>query len=288
MDSTLFSDIQKTLKHKYGRFFYKTKLGKSPKPDDLMIKYKAGQKGEVEIEGPSPEFGGIFAFIDWFENEHGKDADFRWNKLIKRIENLTDSKEGRVFIMQRLSNLRGFVESEEHRKDYYKKLYKAETQRQKRKQKKEIEKYKEAIETIRDLDPNFDKDHKYLNLAKERSENIKPSETLLTLKYFQDYGLMWSTEQKQKSTKGLQTIRNFFCEVYRVAEEHSSLKPNAIYIEIENLLDLLKIKNKEGNDYTRENIKGIIKRNYRKVNPSKDIRTMIQNLQLKKSSDTSS
>jgi len=288
MDSNLSNILQKTLEHKFGRFFYETKLGKSPKPKDLIVKLKGGTKGEREFEGPSVEFGGINGFIKRFEKEHGKNANWCWDKLITRVKNLSESNEGMVFIMERISNLRGFVKSEEYKKDYYEKLYKLESQRHKRKQNKEIKKYEEAIKKIRELDPNFDKDRKYLNMAIERAENIKPSEELLTLKYFQNYGLMWSTEQKQKSTKGLQTIRNFFCEVYRVAEKHSSLTPNAIYIEIEKLMDLLKLKNTKGNNYTRENIEGIIKRNYRQVNPKKDIRRIIKNLQLKKSSDISS
>lgn len=270
MDSRLFDEIQKTLEHKFGRFFYETKLGKPPQPKDLIVKHKGGTKGEIEFEGPPVEFGGIYSFIRWFDEEHGRNADLRWNKLMKKIENLSKSEEGMVFIMQRISNLRGFIQSEKYRKDHYKTLYKGELQRHKREQDKEIKKYKQAIKTIKELDPDFDKDRSYLNLVKERAKNIKPSETLLTLKYIHNYGLMWATEQKQKSTKGLQTLRNFICEVYRVAEKHSKLKPNAIYEGIAMLLNLLKIKNTKGNNYTRENINGIIKRNYRRVTPNEE------------------
>ena len=235
-----------------------------------MVKYRSGQKGEEEAEGPSPEFGGIYDFIQWFDEEHGKDANLRWTKLIKKIKKLSElNKEGMVFIMQQISNLHGFVNSEKYRKDRYKKLYKKEKQSHKRKQNKEIKKYEEAIKTIKELDPNFDKDRKYSNLAKEKTKNIKPSETLLTLRFFYNYGLMWSTGQKQKSTKGLQTLRNFVCEVYREAEKHSNLKPNAIYEEIKELLDLLKIENSKEGKYTRENIRGIIKRHYRQINLKK-------------------
>jgi len=105
MDSTVFSLLKKTLEHKFGRFFYETKLGKPPEPEDLIVKYGLDPKGEVEAEGPSPEFGGICDFIRWFEKEHGKDADLRWDRLMTRIKKLSDSKEGMIFIMQRISNL---------------------------------------------------------------------------------------------------------------------------------------------------------------------------------------
>jgi len=48
MDSPVFSELQKTLKHKFGQFYFKAKLGKVPKPEDLMVKF--GPKGEVETE----------------------------------------------------------------------------------------------------------------------------------------------------------------------------------------------------------------------------------------------
>lgn len=277
MDLKLFNDIQKTLEHKFGRFFYETKLGKPPKPKDLIVKHKGGTKGELAFEGPPVEFGGIRHFISWFEKKHAIDADSRWDKLMKRIENLTGSKEGRVFIMQRISNLQGFVKSEIYRKDYYQKLYKAECQRHKRKQDIEIKKYEEAIKTIKELDPDFDKDRKYSNIAKDKANNLKPSQTLSTLKHFHNYGLMWATEQKQKSTKGLQTLRNFVCEVYRIAEKDSNLTPNAIYVEIKKLLDLLKIKNTNQNNYTHENIKQIIKRHYHQYTPKEKSSKLLKN-----------
>ena len=56
----------------------------------------------------------------------------------------------------------------------------------------------------------------------------------MTLKHINNWGLMWATEQKQKSTKCLQTVRGFVCEIYRIAEKHSNLAPNAIYNEIKN------------------------------------------------------
>ena len=55
MDSTEFSLLQKTLEHKFGRFFYETKLGKSPEPEELMAKYGLGPKGAAEAEEPVSE-----------------------------------------------------------------------------------------------------------------------------------------------------------------------------------------------------------------------------------------
>lgn len=106
-----------------------------------------------------------------------------------------------------------------------------------------------------------------MNLAKEKAKNIKPSLTLLQLKHIHDYGLMWATEQRQKSTKGLQTLRGFICEVYRVAEKHPNLTSNTICVEIKKLLDLLNIKNTKGGNYTRESIMRTIKRHYHQVTP---------------------
>lgn len=261
MDSPAFSDLQKTLKHKFGRFYFKAKLGKVPKLEDLMVKF--GPKGEVETEVRITDFAsGVWSFIYWFEKEHGKDAELRWKKLMIRIKNLSESRKGVVLIMQQIFTLPMSVKGEIFRKDYVKKLYKAEYQRHQRKQKKEIQNYERAIKTIKELDPDFDKDLKCLNLSKEHAENIKPSATLLALKNVQNYGLMWTYTEKRESTKGLQLLPDFVCKTYGVAKEHSDLKPNAIYTEIKKLLDLLKIKNSKEKNYTRENIRQIINRHY--------------------------
>jgi len=261
MDSTAFNDLQKTLKHKFGQFYFKAKHGKVPKLDDLMVEF--GPKGEVETEVLITDFGsGVWSFIYWFEKEHGRDAELRWNKLMTRIEKLSESKKGMVLIMQQIFTLPMSVKSEIFRKDNAKTIYKAENQRYKRKQEKEIKKYKRAIKTIKELDPDFDKNLKYLNIAKKYAANIKPSATLLILKNAQNYGLMWTSTEKRKSPKGLQLLPDFVCKTYGVAEECSNLKPNAIFVEIGKLLDLLKIKNSKGNNNTRGNIGQIIKRHY--------------------------
>lgn len=261
MVSPAFSDLQKTLNHKFGQFYFKAKHGKVPKLDDLMVEFEP--KGELETELLITDFaGGVWNFIYWFEKEHGRNAELRWNRLMTRIKNLSESKKGMVSIMQQIFTLPLSVKSEIFRKDDAKTIYKAEYQRHKRKQKKKIKKYKRAIKTIKELDPDFDKNLKYLNIAKEYAANIKPSATLLTLKNAQNYGLMWTYTEKRKSTKGLQLLPDFVCKTYGVAEECSNLKPNAIYTEIGKLLDLLKIKNSKEKNYTRENIRQIIKRHY--------------------------
>jgi hypothetical protein len=263
MDSPAFSELQKTLKHKFGRFYFRAKLCKVPKLEDLMIRF--GPRGEVETELLITDFASsVWGFIYWFEKEHGRNAELRWNKLMIRIKNLSESKKGMVLIMQQIFTIPMLVKSEIFRKDHAKVLRKAECQRHQRKQKKEINKYERAIKTINELDPDFDKDSKYLKLAKQHAEDIKPSATFLTLKSFQNYGLMYHDTQERKSTKGLQLLTDFVCKTYELAKEYSNLTSNAIYTEIGKLLDLLKIKNLKEENYTRETIRQIINRHYSK------------------------
>jgi len=229
MDSPVFSELQKTLKHKFGQFYFKAKLGKVPKPEDLMVKFEI--KGQDETELLITDFAsGVWSFIYWFEEEHGKNAELRWNRLMKRIENLSESKKGMVLIMQQIFTLPMLVKAEIYRKDCNKELYKKEYQRYQREKNKEIKKYERAIKTIKELDPDFDKDLKYSNLAKEHAESIKPSATLLTLKNDQNYGLMWKYTEKRKSTKGLQLLPDFVCNTYKVAKVfYESKDKNAIF-----------------------------------------------------------
>jgi len=255
MSSKEYPEIQEILSTKLGNFYYKAKLGKDPKPEDLIIK---GAKGDYL----SPGLGTLSFLIYFIREEYGINNNLPFNKLIICVNRLSQFNDAVVVrIMDKIMSLPLLIKSEKYRKQEYQKLGEIERQRYRRKKKKELDECRKAIKKMEELNPMFDENGYYRDLAEKRVKNLKPSETLLQLKRIHKEGLLYATREGQKSTKGLQSLRGFTLRVYELSREASNLPDNAIYNNIAKILDLLKIRTSKGSQYGHENIKDVIKRN---------------------------
>ncbi|HUV58811.1 MAG TPA: hypothetical protein VMW09_01710 [Desulfatiglandales bacterium] len=248
MDKEEYRAAQEILKTKLGNFYFKAKLGKEPKPEDLSGFFLSGEIGTL-------------GYFNYFIEKYGNRKKIAVVNLITCVKKLSKSNRALIVgIMDQVMPLPPLIRSEKFRKEENQKLLKAENQRHRRKKKKEWEGSKEAIEKMKVLKKQglmFD-----INMAKalekERINSLQPSDTLFILKHITKEGLLYVVPGGRKSSKGFQSLINFVLIVYRLLKNNTKLSDNAIFEGTGRLLDILNIKTSTGKRYTREKVRDLV------------------------------
>lgn len=237
---------------KFGQFYYQAK---SHYIEYATIKVMSKQ-GIIKKESPKwlavDEFldlGTLSHFIEWFE-EHYKDrAVPPFDVLIRTIKELCTKDDEIDYsacfkIIWPMLSFPDLLRSEGQRKS----LYSEVGEREKKKRKREIDKYKKNIKGIQEYNPKFDPTRQLI-----LPKHLPLSRTYAQIKMMRKSGIIFRQPNTWKSTR-FQMVRTFINALYSISKEHSNLKDNAICTRIATILDLLKTDSVTGTRYNRKSV----------------------------------